>query len=234
MEEDTEISITYSTVSQKLSYTNIDSKTCKVTGVGKCQDTNIVIPEEYNGRMVTEIRESAFRNNTKIESVTISRNIDILGQYSFSGCTNLKKITIYSDNLEEIGKENFIGNVSFEEFEVNSENRNYKTIDGILFSKDDTKIIRYPQGKKDKEYTIPTTVKEICIRAIDQNQYLEKLTILDNVESVGDYAVALLPKLNTLIVNAKTFNGIGAFCENYYCTNIEIGSNVKEFLRRRK
>lgn len=41
------------------------------------------------------------------------------------------------------------------------------------------KLIRYPPGKRDTEFVVPNTVVDIELRAIDQNQYLEKLTIND-------------------------------------------------------
>lgn len=226
--DDFETNVIYYEENGNLKFGQISANSYAVVGMGSCTSKNIVIPTEYRGKTVTQIYKGAFVNNTNIESVIIPESIESIGERCFSGCSNLKKVVIYSDNLEGIGLENFIGCKNLEEFVVNKDNANYKTIDGILFSKDETKIIRYPQGKKGDEYTIPSTVTEVCLRAIDQNQYLKKIVIPDNVESVGDYAVALLPKLETLIVNARTVNGIGALCDNYYCKAIEIGSNVRE------
>ena len=226
--DDTEINVIYYAISNKLAYSNINASSCMVTGIGSCTDVNIVIPEEYNGKKVTKINASAFKNNTKIESITISKNIEVIGQSSFSGCKNLKKIIIYSENLGSIELENFLECNNLEEYVVNKENNAYKSVDGILFSKDGTKLIRYPQGKKDEEYIIPDSVTEICTRGIDQNQYMKKLVVPESVNTVGDYAVALFPKLETLVINAEKINGIAPFCDNYYLKTLEIGHNVKE------
>ena len=226
--DDFETNVIYYEENINLAFRQISANAYAVSGIGACTSKNIVIPTEYRGKAVTGIYTNAFKNNQNIESVIIPANIESIGEFSFSGCSNLKKVVIYSENLEGIGDENFLGCSNLEEFVVNKNNQNYKTIDGILYSKDETKIIRYPQGKKDEEYTIPSTVTEVCIRAIDQNQYLKKIVIPDNVETIGDYAVALLPKLDTLIVNARTINGLAALCENYYCSTLEIGSNVQE------
>lgn len=225
---DFETNVIYYEENSNLEFRQISADSYSVVGIGSCTSKNIIIPEEYNGKKVTQINASAFRNNTNIESVIIPENIKSIGQYSFSGCSNLKKVVIYSENLEGIGDENFLGCNNLEEFIVDEDNQTYKAIDGILFSKDETKIIRYPQGKKGDEYTIPSTVTEVCLRAIDQNQYLKKLVIPDNVESIGNYAVAALPKLEALIINARTINGTSVFCDNYYCTTLEIGNNVQE------
>ena len=225
---DFETNVIYYEENSNLAFRQISADSYSVVGIGSCTSKNIIIPEEYNGKKVTQINASAFRNNTNIESVIIPANIENIGQYSFSGCSNLKKVVIYSENLEGIGDENFLGCNNLEEFIVDEDNQTYKAIDGILFSKDETKIIRYPQGKKGDEYTIPSTVTEVCLRAIDQNQYLKKLVIPDNVESIGDYAVAALPKLEALIINARTINGKSAFCDSFYCSIVEIGRNVQE------
>ena len=124
--------------------------------------------------------------------------------------------------------ENFLQCANLEEYVVNKENNAYKSVDGILFSKDGTKLIRYPQGKKDEEYIIPDSVTEICTRGIDQNQYMKKLVVPESINTVGDYAVALFPKLETLVINAEKINGIAPFCEHYYLKTLEIGHNVKE------
>lgn len=226
--DNTEINIIYYAISNKLAYSNINESSCMVTGIGSCTDVNIVIPEEYNGRKVTKINANAFKNNTNIESITISKNIEVLGKSSFSGCTNLKKIIIYSENLGSIEEENFLQCNKLEEYVVNKKNNAYKSIQGILFSKDGTKLIRYPQGKKDEEYIVPDSVTEIYTRGIDQNQYMKKLVVPESVNTIGDYAVALFPKLETLIINAEKINGLASFCDNYYIKTLEIGHNVKE------
>ena len=117
--DNTEINVVYYAISNKLAYSNINESSCMVTGKGNCTDVNIVIPEEYNGRKVTKINANAFKNNTNIESITISKNIEVLGKSSFSGCTNLKKIIIYSENLGSIEEENFLQCNKLEEYVVN-------------------------------------------------------------------------------------------------------------------
>lgn len=230
LNNDTEINFVYYKSSGNLKYANIDANTCAVSGIGTCKDTELIIPEEYNGRKVVRINQAAFRNNTKIESVVIPSTIQSIKQYSFSGCTNLKSVTILSDNLENIEDENFLGCTSLEEFIVNSGNASYTAVDGILFSKDLTTLIRYPQGKQGTEYTVPSTVTNIGTRALDQNQYLEKIVVPDTVENVGDYAFAFLPNLKSLTINAKNIDGKTAFCDNFYLTEIIIGTNLKSML----
>jgi len=53
---------------------------------------------------VTEVADNAFKGNTKVKEVTVSKNITKIGKNAFSGCKNLKKITIKSTKLKSIGK----------------------------------------------------------------------------------------------------------------------------------
>ena len=79
----------------------------KITNIGKnntveyIKSTNknavdITIPAsiELNGKTfkVTSIRKGAFKNNQKLKSIKIGKNIKTIGKQAFSGCTNLKNV----------------------------------------------------------------------------------------------------------------------------------------------
>ncbi|MBQ7907306.1 MAG: leucine-rich repeat domain-containing protein [Clostridia bacterium] len=64
---------------------------------------NIVIPDTYNGRPVTEIMKSAFSNNKTIETIVIGKNVKAIKKYAFEGCENLKSITI-PKGVEQCGE----------------------------------------------------------------------------------------------------------------------------------
>lgn len=53
---------------------------------------------------VTEIASKAFKNNKKLKSVTIGKNVKQIGTETFSGCKKLKKITIKGTMLKSVGK----------------------------------------------------------------------------------------------------------------------------------
>ena len=58
---------------------------------------------------VTEIKDKAFRKNTKITQAVIGANVKKIGKEAFFGCSKLKKITIQSKTLTGIGKKAFAG-----------------------------------------------------------------------------------------------------------------------------
>lgn len=70
--------------------------------------TSITIPAtvDINGYTykVTEIAPKAFKNNKKLKSVTIGKNVKKIGKEAFYNCKKLKKITIKSNVLKSVGK----------------------------------------------------------------------------------------------------------------------------------
>ncbi|MBR1987595.1 MAG: leucine-rich repeat protein [Clostridia bacterium] len=70
----------------------------------KSDVTELVIPDSFYGYPVKEIAEGAFKSNTKIESLYISKNIQTINKQAFMGCTNLSNITFAQDcALDTIG-----------------------------------------------------------------------------------------------------------------------------------
>ena len=63
-------------------------------GTNKESVTDIVIPKEYNGQLVTGINTEAFRSYTALKRVIIPDSVTHIGQRAFQGCSNLSKINI--------------------------------------------------------------------------------------------------------------------------------------------
>jgi hypothetical protein len=73
-----------------------------VQKMDKCTDTQIVIPAEYNGLPVVEIREKAFAGCDQITSVVIPGSIERIGSSAFNGCSSLENVKI-AEGVTEIG-----------------------------------------------------------------------------------------------------------------------------------
>ena len=54
----------------------------------------------------------------------------------------------------------FLSLPPMEEFVVNENNPNYKSIDGNLYNKDGTVLLQYAAGKKDEVFVVPEGVEE--------------------------------------------------------------------------
>lgn len=120
-------------------------------------------------------------NATGIGDPTIS-------PYFISG-SYIEKIYIpskikYTDGLGQgLGENNKLN-----EIVVDSENQELKSVDGILYSYDMTKLIAYPSYKLGESYEIPSSVQTILSYAFSHNQYIKDLTISYNVWSIGNRA----------------------------------------------
>lgn len=79
----------------------------------KKSKTTITIPDTITidgiTYKVTSISKNAFKNNKKIKKVIIGKNITKIGSNAFSGCKNLKTITVKSIKLKSVGKNAFKG-----------------------------------------------------------------------------------------------------------------------------
>lgn len=73
--------------------------------------TKVVIPAtvKINGVIlkVTSIKKNAFKDNTKLISVKIGKNITNIGKNAFANAVNCKKITIVSTKLKKVEKNAF-------------------------------------------------------------------------------------------------------------------------------
>lgn len=78
-------------------YTNYAS----VTGYNGNAD-NVVIPKTYRGIPVKEIKDYAFRYQTRLKSITLPDCVTSIGGSAFSGCTGLTSIKI-PDSVTSIG-----------------------------------------------------------------------------------------------------------------------------------
>ncbi len=71
----------------------LDGDSYKVVGYDK-KTASVVIPSTYNGKAVTSIGDGAFRDCTRLASVTIPNSVTSIGKYAFECCTSLTSIEI--------------------------------------------------------------------------------------------------------------------------------------------
>lgn len=149
-----------------------------------------------------------------------------IGERAFEYCTNLEKIII-SDSVISIGYDTFKNCTSLKEMNVNKNNKNYSSVNGVLFNKDKTILVKFPTGKSDIEYIIPDSVTNIGIGAFEYCISLEKITIGNSVTGIGNCAFSDCTNLNNVTIPSSVTNiGTSAFS---CCTNlgkIRIGNSV--------
>jgi hypothetical protein len=94
------------------------------------------------------------------------------------------KITI-PDSVTEISEDAFCLSTSISEFFVDDDNQHYKSVDGVLYSKDGKVLIRYPQTKADDTFVVPDGVEVIASYAFYSCKNLNYIYFSDSVKRVG-------------------------------------------------
>ncbi|MBR5605260.1 MAG: leucine-rich repeat domain-containing protein, partial [Verrucomicrobia bacterium] len=130
-----------------------------------------------------EISRWEFYRRTYLRTVNIPDNIEEIGGHAFEGCSALAYISI-SKNVSSIGERIFEECPSLKDISVDEENKNYKSIGGILVNKNETKIVRVPAQKELGHFTIPETIREIESGAFEDCKNLLSLTIPAKVAKI--------------------------------------------------
>ena len=139
------------------------------------------------GSTLDSIGDSAFLNTTSLLSLTIPVSVTTIGSYAFYGASSLTSIAI-PEGISLIGFDAFSATSSLTSFTVSGSNTNYKSVSGVLFTKDGAIILAYPNGKIGSSYTIPDGVIIIMENAFFGATSLTSITIPEGVTSIRDNA----------------------------------------------
>ena len=126
----------------------------------------------------------AFSNCINLSSIKISEKVGYIGDFAFSNCINLKEITI-PDGVTNIDPYVFSYCDSLISINVSENNQKYMSDNGVLYTKDKTKLIKYPAGKKEEKYTISEDVSTIEENAFYECNSLKRIIIPDSVTEIG-------------------------------------------------
>lgn len=175
------------------------------------------IPETHNGKPITELMAFSFANAEYLKVLNIGKNIEKIDVWALTNCPLLEAINVAEDNP------------------------NYKSVDGILYNKDMTTLLVYPNGKtplqkNDKDEIIgggsvrvPDSVKAIGENAFYLCNNLYSIEFNEGLETIGKMAFIKCGNLQevNLPSTVKTI-GEDAFS---YCNSLkklDIPSNVTE------
>jgi hypothetical protein len=161
----------------------IEGNTIVVTDCDNLVYGSFAIPETIEGLPVVTIAEEAFRGCTNLTSVEIPSQVTTIETRAFRSCTSLESI-VFGASLVALGEDIFFDCESIEQFQVDPNNPELASLDGVLFDKSMTTLINYPRAK-DGEYIIPNGVEIISNEAFDNRFSLDRVTIPSSVTNIG-------------------------------------------------
>lgn len=174
---------------------------------------------------ITEVSQNAAIGSS-IKQLDLNQT-KIIGNNAFNSCSALESVTIGKD-VNKIGQGAFTNCQFIETFVVDKQNSNYVAKDGVIFTKDGKNLLLYPCGKKN-DYTVPEGTIKIEDFAFSDVQNLENVTIAKTVKTICPSAfkgAKILKKVDFQgTTNLETI-GDHAF-QNTKLENITIPASVK-------
>ncbi len=134
------------------------------------------------------IRDGAFAYCNILTHVTIPDTVDAIEQFAFADCTNLMSLLI-PNSVTFIEEAAFLGCNGLMAIIVGTDNSAYRSVDGVLFDKNQTRLIQCP-GAKIGNYTIPNGVRIIENHAFANCTGLASVIIPGSVTFIGGEAFA--------------------------------------------
>jgi hypothetical protein len=121
-----------------------------------------------------DVGGSAFSGCTKLANVDLGSKVKTIGNSAFYN-SGLVTLTIPA-SLTSIGTDVFYNCTLLESINVIAQNLNYASVDGVLFNKATTTLIKYPAKRPETGYEVPAGVTNISISAFNGCTILKYIT----------------------------------------------------------
>ncbi len=171
-------------------------------------DSNQVNGILYIGNHLIKMRNN-YSAELRIREGTVS--VAEQGLYSPDGTEVRPEVLFIPDSVKYIN-EDAINIYSLETINVSENNEYFSSMDGVLFNRSATELIRFPMSIKGETYTVPEGVTKIAPYAFKDVYYVSNVILSDKLTEIGEYAFSgsrirkvTLPE-NLKTINAYTFN----------------------------
>ncbi|MEE1503074.1 MAG: leucine-rich repeat domain-containing protein, partial [Acutalibacteraceae bacterium] len=158
---------------------------------------------DFSESTLAAIGYEAFADCTALEEIKIPETLSDIGDFSFAN-TKFKEIE-FGKNVNAVGANAFAGNTTLETINVVDNNKEFSSVDGVLYNKKGSALVTFPAGKTGT-FELPQGVSEIKAYAFKKAK-------------ISAVKLAEEPALNYI--------GINAF-EDSQIAEIEIPANIEK------
>ena len=215
----------------------LDKKVELVFGAEKVYDEPVTYTEKEDGTF--EITAVTNRENKKEFSTDADgKVVTSIARHPFKWDESIETVYIGKD-VKELRGEAFVNLRALKEFVVDEKNENFRSVDGVLYTKDMKTLLCCPKAyKNDKEFKVPETVEVISRSAFSDCKF-EKILLpegLKRIESMAFLKAENLKEINSYkgetvyasLPEGLEFIGLDAFNYASGLTYLYIPSSVKE------
>lgn len=230
------------------------------------QESSFTVPEG-----VTRI-DYAFQGNRSLTQLVLPDSLTSIMD-SFQDCDSLKELVIpnnckevyleVSSSFERIQLGAAVETIrlfgalnSLTEINVDENNTSLCTVDGVVYSKDLSKLVRYPAGRTDTAFVVPDSVFSINSSAFNGSANLQTISLPSSVTYIEGGAFSDCTNLQTINlpeglkrIGSNAFGNCTSLktlsipdsvtqLENYFCegctglTSLHLGAGVSGFSER--
>lgn len=153
------------------------------------------------GTGVKEIGDYAFANCDGFTEFTIPDTVIKVGNYTWGNCSKLVTLNLGKE-VSNFTVHTITSSANLVNIVASKNSVYYATIDGCLYSKDLTKLIRVGRGYE-KDYVLPDSVTSIGEYAFSYCQKLPSVTLTNNIVSIEKYAFDHCTKITSVDIGDK-------------------------------
>lgn len=151
---------------------------------------------------VKKIGTEAFKNDISLMRIPMPNALTTIEDLAFMGCNGITELTIPSE-VSVIGDGIVKDCQNIERISVENDNSNFASVDGVLFNKNQDRLIIFPVNHS-MEYTVPEGVKTIAPYAFVNSKKLKSVSLPSSMSIIGQDAFIGCVNLQTLKVQAIT------------------------------